>query len=626
MAASPNSSSLSGGSELPRPAYFGGLSKPYIRWWWLTGPFVERDMVRQLDWIRDNGFGGVEIAWIAPHWLGWRPPPPRWLSAEWARLVVRAAEFAAERGLGCDLTFGSCWPFGGSHVRESEASQCFGGLSHQRLRGSWEDADDAECLIVNHLSHEALEAYARQLLPAFVPAIQPGRTALFCDSLQLDTNGLWDDRLWDVFAGRFGYRLEPYAEQIDSHPDVRYDYRKLIAETMTREFYAAFTELCHGVGAFSRVQCHGSPTDLLAAYSSVDIPESETLLFEPHFSRIAASAAVLSGKPVVSCETFTCMHGFSHLADFRLYPLWKNEDIHDLKLLADSVIANGVNQIVWHGMPFHTPGDGIEFYAGTHVGPDSGFVASIPAFNRYLSDVCTVMQSGSPYTSLAVYLPNEDNWMEGRIPDDERTPGASHRWEMRHVRPPAETSGFHPVWVSCPFLQNAVVANKRMRIGECDFQALYVDCTWLDNESLHEISRLATEGLPVVLTKRPKQPGRRPAASYEERVEELLSLDNVVSGMPATGIKPLIHGDPIPPYWARCVNQDVYVFLAHPAAGDIRFPMRRGQATEAAPVEIDLELTWGGHSKRITVELESHTSKVLVLNPKGQLAVKTWRI
>jgi DNA polymerase III delta prime subunit len=307
-------------------------------------------------------------------------------------------------------------------------------------------------------------------------------------------------------------------------------------------------------------------------------------------------------------------------------PLWKNEDIHDLKLLADSVIANGVNQIVWHGMPFHTPGDGIEFYAGTHVGPDSGFVASIPAFNRYLSDVCAIMQSGSPYTNLAVYLPNEDNWVDGGIPDRERTPGASHRWEMRHVRPPAETSGFHPVWVSCPFLQKAVVANKRMRIGECDFQALYVDCTWLDHESLCEISRLAGEGLPVVLTKRPKQPGRRSAASYEERVEELLLLDNVVSGMPATGVKPLIHSDPIPPYWARCVNQDVYVFVAHPAAGDIRFPMRRGQAREAAPVAIDMLLTWGGHSTRITVELESHASKVLELHPRGDLAVKTWRI
>ena len=30
----------------------------------------------------------------------------------------------------------------------------------------------------------------------------------------------------------------------------------------------------------------------------------------PHFSRIAASAAALSGKPVVSAETFTCLYGF----------------------------------------------------------------------------------------------------------------------------------------------------------------------------------------------------------------------------------------------------------------------------------------------------------------------------
>jgi len=69
-------------------------------------------------------------------------------------------------------------------------------------------------------------------------------------------------------------------ETLDSHPDIRYDYRMLVADYVLNEFYRPFTRICGGLGAFSRVQCHGSPTDLIAAYGSVDVPESEAILHE----------------------------------------------------------------------------------------------------------------------------------------------------------------------------------------------------------------------------------------------------------------------------------------------------------------------------------------------------------
>ena len=100
---------------------------------------------------------------------------------------------------------------------------------------------------------------------------------------------------------RFGYRLEGLEDQIDEDPDLRHDYRTVIAEAILG-FYREFAALCREHGAVSRVQCHGAPTDLLAAYAVVDVPESEAILFDPPFSRIAASAAALSGKPVVSAE------------------------------------------------------------------------------------------------------------------------------------------------------------------------------------------------------------------------------------------------------------------------------------------------------------------------------------
>src|SRR5262249_55861660 len=157
-----------------------------------------------------------------------------------------------------------------------------------------------------------------------------------------ETRRLWDPQLWDRFAERFGYRLEGLVAQIDEDADLRYDYRTTIAEAIL-QFYSEFAAICREHGAFSRVQCHGAPTDLLSAYAAVDIPESEAILFDPPFSRIAASAAALSGKPVVSAETFTCLYGFVTRTNLGPYRYWHKEQVADLKLLADALFAQGIN-------------------------------------------------------------------------------------------------------------------------------------------------------------------------------------------------------------------------------------------------------------------------------------------
>ena len=41
---------------------------------------------------------------------------PRWLGPEWAELVTNAKRYADRLGLGCDFTFGTLRPFGGSFV------------------------------------------------------------------------------------------------------------------------------------------------------------------------------------------------------------------------------------------------------------------------------------------------------------------------------------------------------------------------------------------------------------------------------------------------------------------------------------------------------------------------------
>jgi hypothetical protein len=597
--------------------YFGCRSKPYTRWWWLEGPFRKEDVHYQLEWLRSNGFGGVELAWLWPSWMGDAEPGIEWLGPQWRDLVAFTKEEADRLGLGCDFTFGSCWPFGGSAVRPEDAARTFDGPSRQRLRGSWEDPDDGPPLVLNHLDREALRRYAETLMPAFAAGLRGSPSALFCDSLEIDTRRLWDPALWDRFAERFGYRLEGLEDQIDDDPDLRYDYRTMIVETILREFYVEFAAICREHGAFSRVQCHGAPTDLLSAYAAVDIPESEAILFEPSFSRIPASAAALAGKPVVSAETFTCLYGFASRHNLEPFRYWRREQVADLKLLADALFAQGVNQVVWHGMPFNGPGGRNEFYASVHVGPDCAFADELSAFNRYLEHLSGLLRLGRTESRLAVYLPNEDNRRLDLIPDEERTPAAVYRWEMRHVVVPREVEGFAPLWISPAFLDHAEFTDGLLRVGDQEFAALLVDVEWLDGDALARIVHLAESGLPVILTRLPRPPGKRPRPDYHALLDTLLGCTTVYERVADAGVRPLVTGDDLPPFWARRTSESLFLFFAHPKAREVRYPTRYGQSLchdrAVRQVAVDLD----GTPYPIRLVFDPYQSLVLRLSRTG---------
>jgi hypothetical protein len=599
------------------PAYQS--SRPYIRWWWLNGPFRQEDIVTQLDWLDANGFGGVEIAWLDPTWMSRSSdaPRPEWLSEEWSALVAFAKQYADKIGLGCDLTFGSAWPFGGSRVSLEDVAHTLEGPSSQRLSGSWEVGPRP---VLNRLSEGALRRYAESLAPAFRPALEGAPSALFCDSLELDPADIWSPELWDQFEARFGYRLEGHLTLARTHPHMRYEYRRLVSSTMQRAFFETFSQVCHALGAISRVQCHGAPTDLLAAYASVDVPESEALLFDPPFSRIAASAAALAGKDLVSCETFTAVYGMVQPGNLLAGRYWRREQLADLKLLADAVLANGVNQIVWHGMPYNPPGGKNEFYASVHVGPDAAFVPDLPDFNEYLESVSRMLRHGQPYASLAVYLPHEDMLLRDRIPDDQRTPGAAYEWEMRQARVPAETEGYHPLWVSELFLRKADAVDGQIEIGDVSFQALYLDCEWLDPAVLEEVVRLAQEGARIVMKRPPQLPGMRRHPEYADWLAELARLPNVRGELKDLGLTPLVSGDDLPYYWARQGERELLIFFAHPLARDVRYPMTYGQSYADAPVERTVTLHHGDISREVTLRFEPYQSIMLRLTVDGEIS------
>ncbi|MCX6843341.1 MAG: glycosyl hydrolase [candidate division WOR-3 bacterium] len=621
-------------------------SRPWTRWLWFNVELREEDITGQLDWVKANGFGGVELAFIYP--LPGQKRGPDFLSPERSQKVAFAKRYCDTLGLGCDFTFGTLWPLGGTFVPEEDASQRFDGPSPQRLGRSWELP--AEGRILNHLDREAFRRYAEvmsaglaealgnpQITPITqiisghesaksVESVDALRSSLFCDSFEVETEGLWTSGFDKVFTERFGYDVREYMPKLDEHPDVRYDYRKLIADYVLHEFYEPFTEFSHRVNSFSRVQCHGAPVDLLAAYAAADVPESEAILFDPEYARIPASAAALSGKLVVSAETFTCLYGWAPYPGPG--PHQGEEQVADLKLLADALFANGVNHIFWHGMPYQPKAASLKpqagekrnrFYASVHVGPDSALAAELPAFNGYMEKVCAAMKLGRPYSDVAVYLPIEDQWMKGELPKEQQKPSARYYWELHYLMPPAELFGRQPLWVSAPFLGQARFEDGALSVGDVMFGLLYVDCEWLDGDGLVQVSRLAKAGLPVCLKRIPKRPGRavdkRTAKEYQRTLEELTRLNNVSSDLGSLSQEPpLVSGRDVPDFWCRVVDDELLFFFGHPASRGLTYPMMYGQAALAGSVRRDVRFNLGGSASAFELPLQFEPRQSLLLH------------
>ncbi len=589
-------------------------ARPFTRWWWFSGELRKEDIRAQLAWLEKTGFGGVEIAWIYP--LPAAKPGPRWLSEEWTERVAFTKHTAQELGLGCDFTFGSLWPFGGSSVTEEDASRTYRGLSDQRLRKSWEEPHAPPGYILNHLDRKALARYAEALAPAFGPALAGKTSALFCDSWEVGTEGIWTEGFGDAFRERFGYDLLPYMDRIDEHPDVRYDYRTLLSDTVIEEFYRPLHEICRKRGAVSRVQCHGAPCDLLDAYACPDVPESEAVLFDPPFSLLAASAAALAGKPLVSAETFTCLYGWTPYPGPS--PHQGEEQIADLKLLADALFANGVNFIVWHGMPFNPPGSGNRFYASVHVGPDGALARDLPAFNGYLARVSGILRRGFPLPRAAVYLPLEDERMKHELPRALRRPSGRYHWELHERRLPPETEPYRPLWVTLPFLRKARVEDGELLCGETRFPFLYVDATWLSPEAVAEIRRLAQAGLPVCLKRKPARPGRGKSGSFEKDLARLVEQPGVMDALARIPRNPLVEGKDLPEFWCRRDGEDTVFFFAHPKSRGIRYPMKYGQSACRKTISRNVRVRLDGRDIPLQLDFAPNASLAVRIDRAGK--------
>ncbi|QGZ41496.1 alpha-L-rhamnosidase-like protein [Pseudoduganella flava] len=396
-----------------------------------------------------------------------------YLSADFLDAVRFVNDKAHQHGLLVDMTLASGWPYGGPHVSAQEAAgrvrQHVAALpagatsvalpsimSGEKLLGTFVGAGDvksfdasrlrqaavtelagrmavapanedrvavfyvasrtgqqvkraalgAEGFVLDHLSRKALDdhlqAVAEPLLQAF--GDRPPH-AVFSDSLEV-YNTDWTDDLLAEFKRRRGYDLLPhlpaaFTGQGKDAAALRHDWALTQTELVNERYLTPLNDWARKHGTRFRSQTYGQPVVTMSSNRLVDLPEGEGPQFRAFsFTRWATSAGHLYGKNVISAETWTWLNSPAFAAS----PL-------DMKVEADRMLLQGVNQFVGHGWPYTPPGarePGYSFYAAAVFNDHQPWWNVLPDVNAYLTRASWLLRQGEPANDVAVLLPVDD--------------------------------------------------------------------------------------------------------------------------------------------------------------------------------------------------------------------------
>lgn len=100
-------------------------ARPMVRWWWFGVAVQPPEILRELQQMKQDGIGGVELAFVYPQVLndpahGLENFP--FLSPKMLQAVTYAQAQARKLGLRVDITLCSGWPYGGPSVSLEDAA------------------------------------------------------------------------------------------------------------------------------------------------------------------------------------------------------------------------------------------------------------------------------------------------------------------------------------------------------------------------------------------------------------------------------------------------------------------------------------------------------------------------
>lgn len=399
-------------------------------------------------------------------------------------------------------------------------------------------APGGEGYSLDHFSKEGVQLYLERfgkVLPG-----SSGVRSFFNDSYEV-YNANWTPGLFQEFQNRRGYDLRNHIRAFISEEDsdlvarIKCDYRQTLSELLLEYFTESWTDWAHQRKGLTKNQAHGSPANLLDLYATVDIPECETFghtRFEinglrqdssdqrnaepdPFMLKIATSAAHISGKKLISNETFTWLG-----EHFRV-------SLAQCKPEAEEALLAGINHLFYHGTTY-SPKDetwpGWLFYASTNFAPSNSFWPHLKGLNSYVTRCQSLLQTGKPDNENLVYWPIFDVW---NTPDGLEKQLSVHNtdaWlKVPAVRKMAQ-SGYAFDFISDRWLDSCTVTGGSIVTSpeSHPYRTLIIpSCQYMPLETLKRILKLAENGARVVFQQLPLDvPG---LYEYEKRRSELLA-------------------------------------------------------------------------------------------------------
>lgn len=439
-------------------------ARPMMRWWWFGPAVTKPELKLELETMQKAGIGGVEIQPVYPMELDNEAKGIRnlkYLSPEFLDDVKYANETGRALGLRVDITLGSGWPYGGPDTPLSLASgklrvaytpageaaptlkageSLIAAFAVSGTREKFDAASavridptaampagkslilsfiashtgqevkrpsfGAEGLVLDHMSRAAIENHLQKVATPLLSAFgDHPPTAAFSDSLEV-YNSDWTTTLPEEFLKRRGYDLIPHLPELlaGGTPEaeaVRHDWGVTLSDLVRENYLQPVTDFAKAHGTKFRTQTYGFPPAMLADVPTAPLPEGEGPQWRTFsFTRWASSANHLVGNNVTSAETWTWLHS----PVFRATPL-------DMKVEADRMFVEGVNQFVGHGWPYSPAGagePGWSLYAAAVFNNHNPWFAVMPEITGYLQRVSWLLRQGQPANDVAILLPEDD--------------------------------------------------------------------------------------------------------------------------------------------------------------------------------------------------------------------------
>lgn len=410
-------------------------------------------------------------------------------------------------------------------------------------------APGGEGFTLDHFSPDATKDYLKTFDTAFGNS-NYGVRSFFNDSYEV-YNADWTADFKDEFKKRRGYDLSPYIKYLVSDEEneitgrIKSDYRETMSELILHNFTDNFTNWAHSKDSKNTNQAHGSPGNLLDLYAAVDIPESETFgstkfdiqglkrnledintkeVPDINMLKFASSAANITGKPLISNESFT----------------WLTEHFKtswsQVKPEAEQIFLSGINHIFYHGTTY-TPADvqfpGWLFYASTNFVPENSLWPNIKGLNSYIERTQSVLQSGKSDNEILMYWPVYDQWASPKGKDMAFKIHNIEKWLHPTVfyenLEKLGKSGYSLDMVSDKMIDEAKSENQTIQVSKNggSYKVLIIpQSNYLPESTLKSILNLAQNGASVIFQTEPKDvPG---FFEMEKRRSESQSLWNQI--------------------------------------------------------------------------------------------------